>query len=385
MRKRLFIWILIIATIGIVVVLFNKDLRRVADIITQPTARELYDREFRKDDSIYKRWGSAFAKAYKDTLSPSKKVALLNTPIARVGTFTTKNLRPYIYDIPLAEGEILHIDVATTIDSSLVFIDVFTFKNDSILSPNVFKSNAPNAKKIEVSIKNTGKYRILVQPEIATTSSFKTLIYSQPQYSFPVSGKGNKSIQSFWGDPRSAGRRSHKGIDIFASRGTPVVATTDGIVSSTGNRGLGGKQVWLRDGLFGQSLYYAHLDSILAYKGQAVKVGDTLGFVGNTGNAKTTPPHLHFGIYRKTGAIDPLPFIKYQPIAAINDRLISTNGTILRNQATLRIAPNSKAATLSRLSRSDTITIVEKSENWYRIITSDTLEGYIYKTSVKLL
>ena len=57
------------------------------------------------------------------------------------------------------------------------------------------------------------------------------------------------------------------------------------------------------------SVYYAHLDEQLVSQGQRVKKGDTLGLVGNTGNAKHTPPHLHFGIYTYNGAIDPLPFI----------------------------------------------------------------------------
>ena len=63
----------------------------------------------------------------------------------------------------------------------------------------------------------------------------------------------------------------------------------------------------------GLSLYYAHLDSQLARSGQSVRAGDTIGLMGNTGNARTTPPHLHFGIYSSGGAINPLPFVRPAP------------------------------------------------------------------------
>src|SRR5690606_13280299 len=139
-------------------------------------------------------------------------------------------------------------------------------------------------------IKASGFYKIIVQPQMKLKFSFVLKIYTEPLYEFPVSGAGNKNIQSFWADPRGDGSRSHEGVDIFADRGTPVIAVTDGIIASVGERGLGGKQVWLRDGLFGKSIYYAHLDSIAVSEGKRVKIGDTLGFVGNTGNAKTTVP-----------------------------------------------------------------------------------------------
>ena len=73
---------------------------------------------------------------------------------------------------------------------------------------------------------------------------------------------------------------------------------------------LGLSYVWLYDARRGQALYYAHLDSQIVQAGVQVDVGDTLGLVGNTGNARSTSPHLHFGIYRHgEGALDPLPFI----------------------------------------------------------------------------
>ena len=112
-----------------------------------------------------------------------------------------------------------------------------------------------------------------------------------------------------WGDARDAGARSHEGIDIGAPRGTPVIAAAAGTISRVQESDIGGKTVSLSVKDRNLSLYYAHLDLQLVQQGQKVNVGDTIGLVGNTGNAITTEPHLHFGIYGYSGAIDPFPFV----------------------------------------------------------------------------
>ena len=129
---------------------------------------------------------------------------------------------------------------------------------------------------------------------------------------FPVAGE-RSHIGSFWGDRRSGGKRKHEGIDIFAKKGTDVVAVCDGSIVSVGNSGIGGKTVWLRADDYSWSAYYAHLDSQAVYAGQAIKKGTVIGTVGNTGNARYTPSHLHFGIYTFSGAVDPLPYVQTAP------------------------------------------------------------------------
>ncbi len=129
---------------------------------------------------------------------------------------------------------------------------------------------------------------------------------------FPVSGK-RANVGSFWGDVRDGGKRKHRGIDIFARKGTPVVAISDGIIVSMGNGGRGGKTIWMQSINQPWTVYYAHLDQHKVKRGQIVKKGQVIGTVGKTGNARTTPPHLHFGIYTFLGAINPLPYIKNSP------------------------------------------------------------------------
>lgn len=126
----------------------------------------------------------------------------------------------------------------------------------------------------------------------------------------PVVGVQPFDLANSWGDARDGGRRKHRGIDIFAPRGTPVVACADGIVSFIGDQPKGGHCVWLTTEN-GASFYYAHLDRWASglYEGMEVQAGDLLGFVGNTGNARTTPPHLHFGVNQNDEMVNPYPIL----------------------------------------------------------------------------
>lgn len=126
---------------------------------------------------------------------------------------------------------------------------------------------------------------------------------------FPVAGK-RSFVGSFWGAVRDGGKRKHEGIDIFAKKGTPVVAICDGIIVSKGTTPRGGKVLWLQSNEHPVSVYYAHLDQHKVKHGQYVRKGQVIGTVGKTGNARYTPPHLHFGIYKYTGAVNPLPYVK---------------------------------------------------------------------------
>lgn len=117
---------------------------------------------------------------------------------------------------------------------------------------------------------------------------------------FPVAG-ANEYIDS-WGFPRSGGRR-HKGTDIMAAAGTPVVAVREGVLTS-GNSRLGGITLWL-EADDGTRYYYAHLESIEIGSGY-VTTGQVIGYVGSTGNASAGAPHLHFEIHRPE-AVNPYP------------------------------------------------------------------------------
>jgi hypothetical protein len=190
-----------------------------------------------------------------------------------------------------------------------------------------------------------------------------------------------RDIGSKFGAPRDAGARSHHGIDIFAKRGTPVVAASAGVVNRVNETNIGGKVVWLRD-TFGNSLYYAHLDSQAVSSGMRVEIGDTLGFVGNTGNARTTPPHLHFGVYRRgEGPVDPYWFV-HRPRGNV-PRLVADTarlGQWIRpagDRAILLTAPSLKSDTLSRLGRHTALRVLSAYGEYYRVRLPDGVTGFV--------
>jgi murein DD-endopeptidase MepM/ murein hydrolase activator NlpD len=131
---------------------------------------------------------------------------------------------------------------------------------------------------------------------------------SSEGYVFPV--YGNVSFTDDYGAPR-ADADWHHGNDIFAPEGTPILAVADGTLSKVGINRLGGNRLWLTDRR-GNSFYYAHLSAFApaAVDGAQVRAGQVIGFVGHTGDAETTPPHLHFEVHPgDRDSVDPYPYL----------------------------------------------------------------------------
>jgi len=130
---------------------------------------------------------------------------------------------------------------------------------------------------------------------------------------FPLAGP--TTFSDDWLAPR--GSRYHEGIDLFAARGTPVLAVYDGTLFRVGYSGISGYRLWLR-AADGTTYFYAHLDgySPAAREGAAVRAGTVLGYNGDTGDAKGTPPHVHFEIHPGGGGpIRPYPIVAAWPRA----------------------------------------------------------------------
>jgi murein DD-endopeptidase MepM/ murein hydrolase activator NlpD len=116
----------------------------------------------------------------------------------------------------------------------------------------------------------------------------------------PVAGVRAEELKDTYGAARSGGR-AHKGVDIFAAKGTPVLAAAPGVVVQRDSNGVGGLSLYHR-GMDGRTIYYyAHLSGTRAglKVGDLVRAGDTLGYVGSTGNVSGSP-HLHFAIFTVT-------------------------------------------------------------------------------------
>jgi murein DD-endopeptidase MepM/ murein hydrolase activator NlpD len=126
------------------------------------------------------------------------------------------------------------------------------------------------------------------------------------RYACPVGAV--RSFVDTWHAPRSGGRQ-HQGTDVFAPYGSPAYAVVDGVIDKWGNGGLGGITLWVRADN-GDRYYYAHNSVNIATVGTRVRAGDVIAKVGNTGNAATTPPHIHFEAHPGGGpAQNPYPFL----------------------------------------------------------------------------
>ena len=154
-------------------------------------------------------------------------------------------------------------------------------------------------------------------PTVQPTATPKPRVNKPPAYKsrlrstafiFPV--RGSTRIGGPFGAAR-ADTGSHQGNDLFANFGTPVVAVADGTVQNVGSLKISGNRLWVYADS-GDQFFYAHLSAFSpdAVDGKHVKAGTVLGYVGNTGDAEPTPPHLHFEIHPNGGkAVDPNPFL----------------------------------------------------------------------------
>ena len=115
----------------------------------------------------------------------------------------------------------------------------------------------------------------------------------------PVAGMTASRLQDTFDEGRDAGR-SHRALDILAPRGTPILSADSGRIRRISVSSLGGNTIYATDPLGRIVYYYAHLDAYQPglTQGAAVARGDTLGFVGTTGNAPKDTPHLHFQVMR---------------------------------------------------------------------------------------
>ena len=271
------------------------------------------------------------------------------------------------------------VDVETiAADPFRVFLDLFELRGDPP-ELQVVTTADRGAAQLTFEPEQQGTFVLRLQPELLRGGRFTITQDTTATLTFPIEGREGRRLARSFGDPRDG--REHQGIDIFAPRGTRVVAAAAGWVSSASTNNLGGNVVWIRTSR-GQSHYYAHLDQQLVDAGTHVRAGEPIGTVGNTGNARTTAPHLHFGIYRRgAGALDPFPFVftgtsRPAPVTADTDALGSWRRTS-RDNVRLRAAPALTAPIGRDLPRHTVVRVAGAIQDWYRVQLPDGSAGFV--------
>lgn len=179
------------------------------------------------------------------------------------------------------------------------------------------------------------------------------------RYVFPVYGPA--SYSDTYGAPRAT-VAWHHGIDIFAPLGAPLLAVTDGTVYSVGWNDIGGNRLWLRDNR-GNEYYYAHMSAFspLAVNGAIVRAGDVLGFVGTSGDAEGTPPHVHFEIHPRQllhlgydGVVNAYPYLNaWQRVLDLRFPAFATGFASSVSAAANVPAPGAILLSVTDISRAD--------------------------------
>ena len=292
----------------------------------------------------------------------------------------TPEAHGYQFEVKRGQKVLVTIERLSS-DSSLLFADLFRVTGDS-LKPFVPVASADSTLDISFQPRRDASYLLRIQPELLRGGKFSITVENTPTLAFPVAGKDKYAIGSVFGDPRDGGRRVHHGVDIFAKRHTPILAPTEAIVRFVGTRGIGGKVVWLRDRKTGNSLYFAHLQDHKVKQYQKVFPGDTIGTVGNTGNARTTPPHLHFGIYNN-GPMDPYSFIVPE---YTRTGFTSPDTTALGSKLLLEADQFLKAHMLENTAHVDTLKAGEQvqllaiNHQFLRVRTEQGVKGFLRKS-----
>lgn len=362
----------------ILLVLLNACSTSGPGIFGKKTPHEQYGQKITAAGLKSTALGRAWFEAAETSL---RQPLLINVPYKETGYFEQETPEAVGLQFPAKRGEKISIildkkpaiafaiyldfwEVPINTDGKLKFLEA----GDTTMNPLVYE------------IRKDGNYLLRIQPELLRKGEYTVEIRSGPSLAYPIQAPGSNHIKSFWGADRDGGSRSHEGIDLFAARRTPVIASAPGTVTRVNENNLGGKVVWLRPAGKDFTLYYAHLDTQLVDDGQQVNLGDTLGLMGNTGNARSTSPHLHFGIYASGGAVDPLPFvnpvIKIAPVINVSLEIL---GKIVRSTNKAKLFPIADIGDAQGISlETNTVIKIEAAtRDWYKVSLPDGFKGFV--------
>ena len=355
---------------------------QIQNELRDQTPHEAYLESLRAVNLAETALGTLWASAAVRSLTDAPTITL---PFEEEGFLFAETPEARSYRVELRRGQRLSIDADLDGgDPFRFFIDVYRMPEDASQSPLPVLSSEFDSEGLEYVSTRRAEYVVRLQPELLRGGRYRVLLRVDASITFPVAQRDTRAVLSFFGDSRDGGRRGHRGVDIFAPRGTPVLSATNGRVYRVETTRIGGKVVWVRDSDEQQRVYYAHLDSQVVRTGMDVERGTVLGFVGNTGNARTTPPHLHFSVYSRgavRGAVDPWYYL-YQPSQTLPDasapleHLGEWTRTV-NDGIRLRGGPSSRAEVVLELEESTPLRVLAVSGSWYRVRLPDGRDGFV--------
>lgn len=369
--------------LGIIIIFLNGCSTSSHSIFSKKTPREKYEEQViktaGKTNPVVNAWLNA------GEFSLNHPVYIPENGYNETGAFNPSNITAASFSIAIKRGRKLTA-VLTEKDNNnfKAYMDIWHAGDTSSNRAPVFISSADTSLNfIEFVASADENVIIRFQPEIGSKGNYELKIRESPSLAFPIPPNVKSNIGSFWGDGRDGGARKHEGVDIMAAKRSLAVAVASGVVSDVSENEIGGKVVSIRPYNRSYSVYYAHLDTQFVSEGQRVNEGDVLGLTGNTGNARNTVSHLHFGIYTPSGAVDPLLYIK--PVNQPDTKLVSLPSAV--NMITVKKAAFYSDALLSispfMLDKNYPVTVEAATGKGLRISLPDGRKGYMAVSSLK--
>lgn len=307
-----------------------------------------------------------------------EKALQIDLPYQETGYFAAEKVEATAFRFSLLRGQKLQVKLnSNPTNGFTVYADVWEVEDDGKFKLLAFADSLGNT--LEAEAKRSGSFILRLQPELLGSGSYTVEVVAGASLELPLKNAKRNQIQSLFGVGRDADTRKHEGVDIFAPFRTPVIAVAAGRVTAVNENNLGGNVVWFRPESKDYTLYYAHLDEQTVVPGQTVVYGDTLGRMGNTGNAKTTAPHLHFGIYTANGAVDPLPFIDpaVQTAPKINTAISQLNTTMRAAKNTSIVQSTTAQNTNKPITKGTIFRVAAATGNYYKVESPEGEFGYV--------
>ncbi|UJH89965.1 hypothetical protein LZ575_13485 [Antarcticibacterium sp. 1MA-6-2] len=156
-----------------------SQLNKAKDLVSNPTAKEKYQRDFKISDELFQLWEEQVQLALNDSVE-------IELPYVLAGHFFPKNFQIYSYDVNLSAGEKLELEVESDSLNPLVFIDLYERQNDSLRTYKKIKTADYAERTLSAEIDQTGTYKLIVQPALEANTPFVLKLKKTPVYNFPV-------------------------------------------------------------------------------------------------------------------------------------------------------------------------------------------------------